>query len=73
MYLNNKGFVSKSRGQAHFAHVGGFIDEVLNAVEDSTTGGRDSAVDPTLANRLTSHTGMGIDILKRKRPTHKEY
>lgn len=65
MYLNDKGFVCKSRGQAQLAHEGGFIDEVLNAVEDSTTSGWDSPMNTTLADGLTSHTGMSIDILQR--------
>lgn len=71
MYLNNKCFVSKSRGQTQFAHVGGFIDEVLNAMEDSTTSGRYTTVDAALADGLTGNTGMSIDILIKKNDTEE--
>lgn len=39
-------------------------------MEDSTTSGWDSAMDTTLADGFTRHTGVGIDILQRERETH---
>lgn len=39
------------------------MDEVLDAVENSPTSGRDTAVDAPLADGLPSHTGVGVDVL----------
>jgi hypothetical protein len=63
VYLNDKGLVGEARAQAQLAHVGRLVDEVLNAVEYSSPGGRDPSVDATLADGLTSHTGMSVDVL----------
>lgn len=64
VYLNDKGLVLEARGKAQHAHVGCLVDEVLNAMEDSTPSGRDPAVDSTLADGLARHTRMGIDVLQ---------
>lgn len=65
VYLNDKGLVPEARGETQLTHVGRLHDEVLNSMEDSTTSGRHSAVDATLANGLASHASKGIDILPR--------
>lgn len=39
------------------------MDEVLDAVENSPTGGRDTAVNSPLADGLPCHTGVGVDVL----------
>lgn len=64
--LNDKRLVSKPRSQSQLAHVSSLIDKVFNAVEDSTTSGRYTTVDATLADGLTGNTGMSIDILIKK-------
>lgn len=63
-HLNDKGLVLKAWRQSQHAHVGGLIDEVLDAVENSTTGGRDASVDSSLADGLSGHTCVGIDVLQ---------
>lgn len=39
------------------------MDEVLDAVENSPTGGRDTTVDSPLADGLPCHTSVGVDVL----------
>lgn len=63
VYLDDKGLVGEAGAQAQLAHVGRLVDEVLDAVEYSTPGGWDPAVDAPLADGLTSHTGMSVDVL----------
>lgn len=38
-YLHDEGLVLEAWRQAQHAHVGGLVDEVLNAVENPPTGG----------------------------------
>lgn len=63
VYLDNESLVLEAWRQAQLAHVGRFIDEVLNAVENSPAGGGDPSVDPSLADGLPRHTGVGVDVL----------
>ena len=51
--LNDEGLVAEAGRQPDLRHVGGLIDEVLNAVEDSSTGGGNATVDAPLRNGLT--------------------
>lgn len=62
-YLHDEGLVLEAWRQAQHAHVGGLVDEVLNAVENPPTGGRDTAVDSPLADGLPRHTSVGVDVL----------
>ena len=41
-------------------------------MEDPAAGGRDPAVDASLADGLTRHTGVGIDILRNGRTKRNE-
>lgn len=68
MYLDDEGLVLEAWRQAQHAHVGRLVNEVLDAVENSTTGGGDTSVDSSLADGLSSHTRMGVDVLN----THTE-
>lgn len=63
VYLDNEGLVLEAWCQAHHAHVGRLVNEVLDAVEDSATSGGDTTVDTSLADRLSCHTCVGIDVL----------
>lgn len=49
-------------GLTNHAHVVGFIDEVLQAVEDAATGGRDASVNTALVDGFASDTGVGVDV-----------
>ena len=62
-YLDDEGLVGEARAEAQLAHVGGLVDEVLDAVEDAAARGGDPAVDAALADGLAGHTGVGVDIL----------
>jgi len=69
--LNDKRLVSKPRIQAQLAHVSSLIDKVFDAMEDSTTSGRYTTMDATLADGLTGNTGISIDILIKKNDNYK--
>lgn len=69
LYLDDESFVSEAWGQSELAHVGRLVDEVLDAVENSTPGGWYSAVDSSLADGLPSHAGMSINVLYRDKHT----
>lgn len=62
-YLDDEGLVLEARGEAQHAHIRRFVDEVLDAVENSTAGGRDTPVDPSLADGLSCHACMRVDVL----------
>lgn len=63
VYLDDEGLVLEAWCHAQHAHVGRFVNEVLDAMEHSTTGGRDTSMDSSLADGLSCHTRMGVDIL----------
>lgn len=65
-HLDDEGLVLEAGRQAQHAHVGRLVDEVLDAVEDSATGGRDAAVDAALADGLARHAGVGVYVLSRQ-------
>lgn len=62
--LDDKGLVLEARREAQHAHVRRLVDEVLDAVENSTTGGRDTAMDSSLADGFSGHACMGVDVLQ---------
>lgn len=66
-YLDDEGFVLAARRHPQQAHVGGFVDEVLDAVENSSSCGRDSPVDASLADGLPGDTGVSVDVLEAGR------
>lgn len=63
-YLDDEGFVLEARREAHHAHVGRLVDEVLDPVENSTAGGRDATVDSSLTDGFSCHTRMSVDVLR---------
>lgn len=63
VYLDDESLVLEAWCQAQLAHVRRFINEVLDAVENSTTGGGDPSVDSSLADGFSCHTGVGVDVL----------
>lgn len=63
LYLDDKGLVLEAGTHPQLAHVGRLIDEVLDAVENATARGRDSAVDSSLADGLSSDAGVSVDVL----------
>lgn len=69
VYLDDEGLILDAWCQAYHAHVGRLVHEVLNAVENSTTSGGDTTVDSSLADGLSCHAGVGIDVLQ----THRKY
>lgn len=64
MYLDDEGLVLETWCQAQHAHVGSFVNEVLDAMENSTTGGRDTSMDSSLADGLSCHARMSVDVLR---------
>lgn len=62
-HLDDVGLVLEAWTHPDLAHVGRLVDEVLNAVENSTSGGRDAAVDSSLADGFSCHACMSIDVL----------
>lgn len=64
VYLDDEGLVLEAWCQAQHAHVGCFVDEVLDAMEDSTTRGRDTSVDSSLADGLSCHARVSVDVLQ---------
>lgn len=71
LYLDNKGLVLEAWTHPQLTHVGHFIDEVLDAVENATARGRDSTVDSSLADGFSSHAGVSIDVLGSPRSKFK--
>lgn len=63
VYLDNKGLVLEARSEAQHAHVRSLINEVLNAMENSTTSGWDTPVDSSLTDGFSCHTCMCVDVL----------
>lgn len=63
-YLNDEGLVLEARSQAKHAHVRRLVNEVFNPVENSTTGGWDTTVDSSLADGLSCHTCVCVDVLQ---------
>ena len=56
--LDNVGFASPARGLPDHGHVQGLVDEVLQAVEDSTSCCAGAAVNTALVNRLPCNKNM---------------
>lgn len=66
MYLDDESLVLEAGCQAQLAHVGRFINEVLDAVENSSTGGGDPSVDSSLADGFSCHAGVRVDVLNTR-------
>jgi len=62
MSINLSILHSPNETPTDLAHVVGLVDEVLQAVEDTATGGRDATMDTALVDGLAGDTGMGIDV-----------
>lgn len=71
-YLYNKSLPTPARSDANHCHVGGFVDKVLKAVENTTSSCRGTAVDATLVDGLAGDTGMGIDVIMTLKGGEKE-
>lgn len=63
LYLDDKGLVLEAGTHPQLAHVGRFIDEVLDAVENAAARGRDSTVDSSLADGFAGDAGVSVDVL----------
>lgn len=71
-YLDDEGLVLEAGTHAQLAHVGGFVDEVLDAVENSSAGGGDAAVDSPLADGFPGDAGVSVDVLQNTTDTTDE-
>lgn len=67
--MEDECLVLDARTDAQLAHVGRLVDEVLNAVKDTPSRGRDPTVDPSLADGLAGDAGTSVDVLRMKRQT----
>lgn len=67
MYLDDEGLVLEAGTHPQLTHIGRFVDEVLNAMENSSAGGGDPPVDASLADGFPGDAGMSIDVLKEDR------
>lgn len=63
-YLDDKGLVLEAGTHPQLAHVGRLVDEVLDAVENSSAGGGDPTVDPSLTDGFPGDAGVSVDVLK---------
>merc|ERR1719427_118354 len=61
--LNDEGLAAPAGGGADEGHVGGLVDEVLEAVEHPATCGGRTPVDATLVDGLASHARVGVDVV----------
>ena len=64
MYLDDEGLVLEAGTHPQLAHVGRLVDEVLNAVENSSASGGDATVDSSLADGLPGDAGVSVDVLQ---------
>lgn len=60
--LHNERFTTPSGGCADHAHVARLVDKVLQAVEDTTSGGGDTAVDAALVDGFAGDAGVRVDV-----------
>lgn len=51
-------------------HVLSLVDEVVDAVEDTATGGRGSAVNAALVDGLAGDASGGVHVLMAKKTEH---
>lgn len=63
--MDDKGLVLEAGTHPQLAHVGRLIDEILDAMEDSSASGGDPTMDSSLTDGLPSDAGMGVDVLKK--------
>lgn len=61
--LDDEGLTLPAGLQAAHVHVVALVDEVLQAVEDASTGGGDATVDAALVDRLARNARMVVDVL----------
>lgn len=66
LYLDDEGLVLETRTHAQLAHVGRLVDEVLDAVENSSACCGDPTVDSSLADGLPGDAGVSVDVLTEK-------
>lgn len=66
-YLDDEGLALEAGTHSQQAHVRRLVDEVLDAVENSSAGGGDPTVDSSLADGLPGDTGVSVDVLKMER------
>lgn len=67
LYLDDEGLVLEAGTHPQLAHVGRLVDEVLDAVENSSAGGGDPPVDSSLTDGLPGDAGVSVDVLKGKK------
>lgn len=61
--LNDDGLALPAGLKTDHLHVIRFIDEVLDAVEDTPSGGWDATVDTTLVDRFAGYARVAVDVL----------
>ena len=74
-HLDDKGLVLEAGAHPQLAHVSRLVDEVLDAVENSSAGGGDPSVDSSLTDGLPGDAGVSVDVLKEtetQRDEHEE-
>lgn len=77
-YLDDKGLAPEAGTHSQLAHVRRLVDEVFDAVENTSAGGGDPTVNSSLADGLPGDTGVSVDVLnmekeKQKRGTWFKY
>jgi hypothetical protein len=61
--LDDEGFAAPSGSCSDLAHVSRLVDEVLDSVEDSTSGGRDATVNTALVDWFSGDASVGVDVI----------
>lgn len=64
-YLDDEGLVLEAWTHPQLAHVGRFVDKVLDAVEHAAARGGDPTVDSSLADGFARDAGVSVDVLRR--------
>lgn len=61
--LNNECFATPARRRANGAHIISLVDEVLQTVEDTTSGSRDTTMNTALIDWFACNASMCVDVL----------
>lgn len=75
-HLDDKGLVLEAGAHPQLAHVRRLVDEVLDAVENSSASGGDPSVDSSLTDGFPGDAGVSVDVLREaetQRGEHEEH
>lgn len=61
--LDDDSLATHAGGRPDHGHVGRLVEEVLQAVEDTATGGGHTAVDTSLVDGLARNAGVAVDVV----------